>query len=89
MQKSVIGFQCSHDFVRNIPPFGCLLGFSAFIQFFGFLSFPNKSILLFHHYNGVLISLICIMLQDPTFAREFIKRKGTDYLVKIVETENQ
>jgi len=27
--------------------------------------------------------------EDPTFAREFIKRKGTDYLVKIVETENQ
>ena len=28
-------------------------------------------------------------LQDPTFAKEFIGRNGTEFLVKIVETENQ
>lgn len=27
--------------------------------------------------------------EDPTFAKEFIRRNGTDFLVKIVETENQ
>eukprot|EP00794_Sanderia_malayensis_P019162 gene19162-21082_t len=27
--------------------------------------------------------------EDPTFAKEFIRRNGTDYLVKIVETETQ
>ena len=92
MQKSVIGFQCSqvsHDIFRKIMLFSSLVAFSAFLVFLDFCSLQVNIFCSFPYCSVVLIPLNSIILQDPTFAREFIKRKGTDYLVKIVETENQ
>ena len=36
-----------------------------------------------------IYSLSIFQFKDPTFAKEFIRRNGTDFLVKVVETETQ